>query len=159
MDGPQGSAPDSRAALFLSFPTAWADRRQVAAEEGDDAPDWIGGMATEWWGTLDEAERQSLRLEVGERIELDDGEGWYRSEASMARDAFDRRWRRQHCPPGEMKLPPQLLARAAGTDAEVIEAGWRAWIVGQPSWMQDMLMTSVMSYVRQLAGNGQHTSD
>ena len=160
--GRRGFRPTNPPALFLSFLTTWADRRQAAAAEGDDAPDWIGEMATEWWETLGEAERQALRSEVGERIELDDGEGWYRSEASIARDAFDRRWRRQHCPPGRMELPPQLLARAAraaGADAdpEAIEAGWREWIVGQPSWMQDMPMMSVMSYAERLAGEGRHT--
>ena len=96
----KGLRPTNPPALFLSFLMAWADRRQAAAAEGDDTPDWIGQMAVEWWWTLDEAERRTLRREVGERIELDDGEGWFRSEASMARDAFDRRWRRQHCPPG-----------------------------------------------------------
>ncbi|MDE0003967.1 MAG: replication initiator protein A, partial [Rhodospirillaceae bacterium] len=161
--GRRGLRPTNPPALFLSFLATWADRRQAEASEGDDAPDWIGGMATEWWETLDEAERQALRRQVGERIELDDGEGWYRSEASIARDAFDRRWRRQHCPPGEMELPPQLLARAAraaGADADpaAVEAGWREWIVGQPSWMQDMPMMSVMSYAERLAGEGRHTS-
>lgn len=97
------------------------------------------------------------RERVGERIDLDDDEGRFRSEASMARDAFDRSWRRQHCPPEKMELPPQLLARAttsAGPDTnpETVEAGWREWIVDQPSWMQDILMHSVMTYARQLSG-------
>ena len=53
-------------------------------------------------------------------------------------DAFDRRWRRQHCPPEKMELPPQLLTRAlaaAGPDTnpKAFEAGWREWIVDQPS--------------------------
>ena len=156
--------PSNPAALFLSFLATWIDRQPDQDADGDDDLDWIGQMATEWWGTLDGAERQSLRLEVGERIELDDGEGWYRSEVSMARDAFDRRWRRQHCAPGDMELPPQLLARAAraaGADAdpEAIEAGWRGWIVDQPSWMQDSLMMSVMSYARQLVGEDQQSGD
>jgi len=78
----------------------------------------------------------------------------------MARDAFDRRWHRQHCPPEKSELPPQLLARAAAAagpaeDPAAIEAGWREWIIDQPSWMQDMLMHSVMTYARQLAGDGQ----
>ena len=157
----KGVRPSNPAALFLSFLATWIDRQPDRDADGDDDLDWIGQMATEWWGTLDEDERQALRREVGERIELDDGEGWYRSEASMARDAFDRRWRRQHCPPGEMELPPQLLARAVratGAAPEAIEAGWRGWIVDQPSWMQDSLMMSVMAYCGQLAGGSQHTS-
>lgn len=119
-------------------------------------------MAVEWWGTLDEAELQDLCREVGERIELDDGKGWYRSEASMARDAFDRRFRHQHCPSGEMELPPQLLARAAraaGADAEAIEAGWCRCIVDQPSLVQDTPMMSVTAHSGQLAGEGRRTSD
>ena len=62
---------------------------------------------------------------------------------------------------GEMEQPPQLLARAvraAGAAPEAIEAGWREWIVDQPSWMQDSLMMSVMEYCGQLAGESQHTS-
>ena len=153
----KGLRPTNPPALFLSFLATWADRRQAAVPEGEDAPDWIGEVATEWWETLDEAERRALRRQVGERIDLDDGEGWFRSEASMARDAFDRRWRHQRCPPEKAKLPPQLLDRAAAAAGpnvgpEAIDAGWRRWIVGQPQWMQDMLMISVMSYAEQLAG-------
>ena len=40
-------------------------------------------MALAWWGTLDDAGRGKWRERVGERIDLDDEEGWYRSEASM----------------------------------------------------------------------------
>ena len=161
--GRKGVRPSNPAALFLSFLATWIDRQKAGPVAEDDGPDWIGEMATEWWETLDEAKRQVLRRQVGERIDLDDDEGWFRSEASMARDAFDRRWRHQHCPPEKTELPPQLLARAASAagpdaDPEAIETGWRKWIVDQPQWMQDMLMMSVMSYARQLAGKGQQTS-
>ena len=153
----KGVRPSNPAALFLSFLATWIDRQPDPAADGNDGPDWIGEMALDWWGTLDDDGRENWRGRVGERIDLDDDEGWFRSEASMARDAFDRRWRRQHCPPGKMELPPQLLARAAAAagpaeDPAAIEAGWREWIVDQPSWMQDMLMHSVMTYARQLAG-------
>ena len=155
----KGVRPTNPPALFLSFLATWIDRQQTDLVDEDDALDWIGEMATEWWETLDEAEQQALRLQVGERIELSDGEGWFRSEASMARDAFDRRWRHQHCPPERMEIPPQLLARAvatAGPDVgpDDIEAGWREWIVGQPHWMQNMAMRSVISYAEELAGQG-----
>ena len=54
-----------------------------------------------------------------------------------------------------MELPPQLLARAvraAGPGAnQEGEEGWRKWVVDQPSWMQDTMMHSVMSYARLLA--------
>ena len=107
----KGLRPTNPPALFLSFLTTWTDRRQAAATEGDDAPDWIGEMATEWWETLDEAERKALRRQVGERIDLDDDEGWFRSEASMARDAFDRRRRHQRRLPERTVMPPQSLGR------------------------------------------------
>ena len=160
----KGVRPSNPSALFLSFLATWIDRQPDQAADGNGDLDWIGEMALDWWGTLDDAEREKWRGRVGERIDLNDDEGWFRSEASMARDAFDRRWRRQHCPPEKMELPPQLLAKAlaaAGPDTnpKAFEAGWREWIVDQPSWMQDMLMHSVMTYARQLAGDGQHTSD
>lgn len=153
----RGVRPSNPAALFLSFLATWIDRQPDQDADEGDGPDWIGEMALAWWGTLDDAGRGKWRGRVGERIDLDDEEGWYRSEASMSRDAFDRRWRHQRCPPEQAELPPQLLARAAaaaGPDAApgAIEAGWRGWIVDQPSWMQDMLMHSVMAYARQLAG-------
>lgn len=45
----KGLRPTNPPALFLSFLTTWADRRQAAAaEEEEDAPDWIGEMAFEW---------------------------------------------------------------------------------------------------------------
>ena len=160
----KGVRPSNPAALFLSFLATWIDRQPDQAADGNGDLDWIGEMALAWWGTLDDAEQENWRGRVGERIDLDDDEGWFRSEASMARDAFDRRWRRQHCPPEKSELPPQLLARAAAAagpaeDPAAIEAGWREWIVDQPSWMQDMLMHSVMTYARQLAGDGQQGGD
>lgn len=55
---------------------------------------------------------------------------------------------------------PALLQRgvrfpSADPVPKAIEAGWREWIVEQPSWMQDMLTHSVMTYVRQRAGDQQ----
>jgi len=156
----KGVRPSNPAALFLSFLATWIDRQPGQAADGNGDLDWIGEMALAWWATLDDAGQEKWRGRVGERIDLDDDEGWFRSEASMARDAFDRRWHRQHCPPEKSELPPQLLARAAAAagpaeDPAAIEAGWREWIIDQPSWMQDMLMHSVMTYARQLAGDGQ----
>ena len=86
---------------------------------------------------LDGIGRAKRRVRVGDRTDMDDEEGWFRSEASMARDAFDRRWRRQRRPPEKSAPPPQLLAStaaAAGPDVapEAIEAGWRGWITDQP---------------------------
>ena len=134
----KGVRPSNPAALFLSFLATWIDRQPDQADDVSNSPDWIGEMALAWWGTLDDAEREKWRGRVGERIDLDDDEGWFRSEASMARDAFDRRWRRQHCPPEKSELPPQLLAKAvsaAGPDVapETIETGWREWITDQPA--------------------------
>ena len=97
----KGVRPSDPAALFLSFLATWIDRQPGQAADGNVDLDWIGEMALAWWGTLDDAEREKWRGSVGERIDLDDDEVWFRSEASMARDAFDRRWRRQHLPSRE----------------------------------------------------------
>lgn len=101
-------------------------------------------------GTLDDTGREKWRGCVGERIDLDDEEGWFRSAASMARDVFDRLRRRQRRPPGKSEPSPQLLAKAvsaAGPDVapEAIETRLRGRIVGRPPWMQDMLLRSVMT--------------
>ncbi len=111
----------------------------------------IQEMAEEWWETLGDAERAAWRERVGERVELEEGEGWFRSETSLARAAFDARWRRQNRPPEEMELPPQLLARAVDradpdTSAGVFEAGWRSWIAVQPDWMRNAWMSSALTY-------------
>ena len=96
----KGVLPSNPPALFLSFLATWNDRQQDEVGEGDDAPDWIQEMADEWWRTLEEERQEALRQQVGECIELDNGEGWFRSKASIARDAFDRCFRHQRCPAG-----------------------------------------------------------
>ena len=148
--------PASPPAMFLSFLDSWANRHEIlVAPSADDEQDWIAEMALEWWASLRDAEREFWRSQVGERIELSDGEGWFRSEASMAGEAFDRRWRQQLGPVEWMELPPQLLARAAlaaGPDVGTgeIEAGWREWIV-DIDWLHDRPLWSVMSYAERLA--------
>ncbi|MCY3878384.1 MAG: replication initiator protein A [Rhodobacteraceae bacterium] len=151
----KGVRPTNPAALFLSFLDIWADRRRRNAAAADSADgnksDWIQEMAGEWWKTLGNSERTAWRQEVGERVELEDGEGWFRSEKSMARAAFNARWRHQDCPTEEMELPPQLLARAvdrAGpdTDAQDFEEAWRKWIAKQPDWRKDTWLFSVLEF-------------
>ena len=145
--------PTNPPALFLSFLATWADRRHSPQERDDDAPDWIAEMALEWWATLEDGEREHWKGRVGEYIELGNGEGWYRSETSIAREAFDQRWRHQRCPPARTELPPALLARAAvvsGMAPDRIEEGWRRWIPGQ-RLLHDRLLYSVMSYAKDCA--------
>ena len=152
--GQKGIRPTNPAAMFLSFLETWADRREdaAAADSADgDKPSWIQEMAEEWWETLDEDGRGHWRDRIGRRVELSDGEGWFRSEESMARAAFDARWRRQSRPPERMELPPQLLARAeakAGGKAAAgrIEQGWRKWIAAQPDWRREIWMLSVLEF-------------
>lgn len=146
------------AAMFLSFLDSWAKRRQdgsAGPNDGDGKTDWITEMALEWWAALDETNREGWRSRIGERIELSDGEGWFRSEHSMASEAFDLCWRRQRCPVECMEIPPQLLDRAvriAGPDAspEAVEVGWRQWIV-DIEWLHDRPLHSVLSYAKRLA--------
>jgi len=151
----KGLRPTNPAALFLSFLETWADRwprsGEAANSADDDKPDWIQEMAGEWWKTLGDAERAAWRERIGRRVELEDGEGWFRSEKSLARAAFDARWRHQNCLPEKMDLPPQLLAKAAaeaggkaGTDR--IETGWRKWITKQPDWKREIWMLSVLEF-------------
>ncbi len=156
----KGVRPTNPAAMFLSFLSTWIERREdgTAGSDADGGEtDWIAEMALEWWQTLDDDEREFWRSRIGERVELNDGEGWFRSETSMASEAFDRRWRQQLGPVERMELPPQLLARAAlaaGPGGGKIEAGWREWIV-DVEWLHDRPLYSVMSYAERLAeGSG-----
>ena len=149
----KGVRPTNPPALFLSFLATWAGRRSDDPPEARGEADWIQEMATEWWGSLGDGEREAWRDLVGDRIELDSGEGWFRSEASIAREAFDRRWRRQPCPAPEAELPPQLLARAAaeaGAAPEEVERFWRKWILALP-YLHDRLFSSVIICARDMA--------
>ncbi len=114
----------------------WIDRRQAVPAEGEMLP-----AEPEKWrsirGALIGAERRKWRKRVCGRIYLYVDGGWLRSEAAMARCAFDRRWQLPRCLPGKMALPSQLQVRAteaAGSEAgpEEIKAGQREWIVDRP---------------------------
>ena len=109
--------------------------------------------AIEWWGSLGDDGRDAWRDRLDERVELSDGEGWFRPEEAIAREAFDLRWRRQPCPAAETELPPPLLGRAAaeaGVGPAEIERSWREWIPARP-WMHDRRLVSVMLHARELA--------
>ena len=150
----KGVRPTNPPALFLSFLATWAGRRSGGAPEARGGADWIQEMANEWWGSLGDGERDDWRDLVGDRVVLNDGEGWFRSEASIAREVFERRWLRQPCPAAESELPPQLLARAAaeaGTGPEEVERFWREWIPARP-YLHDRLLSSVILCARELAG-------
>ena len=159
----KGIRPTNPAALFLSFLDRWADRLPDGPDSPEpDRPDWIQEMADEWWAALTEKERQAWREHVGERTELDSGEGWFRSEESLARMAFDARWRRRTSWDGRTEPPPPLLARAAAraggkASAAEIGQGWKKWIAAQPDWMRDSWMFSLLSYADSLAAAGDDT--
>lgn len=149
----KGVRPTNPPALFLSFLATWAGRRSDDLPETRGEADWIQEMAAEWWGSLGGGKREAWRDLVGDRVELGGGEGWFRSEASIAREAFDRRWLHQCCPAPESELPPQLLARAAaaaGAAPEEVERSWREWISAKP-YLHDRLLSSVILHARELA--------
>ena len=81
----------ARAARAAAIFVTWSDRRQAVPAKREDALDWPGVMALDRRETLDGAGREKRRNRVRERIELDDDEGWFHSEATTARYAFDRR--------------------------------------------------------------------
>ena len=128
------------------------DREAGRRGEGprEEGRNWIRETAEEWWAALPEGEREAWRDHIGARVELSDGEGWFRSEGAFAEDAFRRRFWRQDAEPHEYELPPQLLARAAalappGTGPEDIERGWRGWIRSR-TYLHDRPLASVLPY-------------
>ena len=149
----KGVRPTNPAALFLSFVATWADRENGQAAPAPGKTDWMQETAIEWWGSLGDAEREARRDRLDDRVELSDGEGWFRPEAAIAREAFDLRWRRQPCPAAETELPQLLLARAAaaaGVGPAEIERSWREWIPARP-YLHDRRLVSVMLHARELA--------
>ena len=149
----KGVRPTNPAALFLSFLATWADRENGRAASPPGKTDWMQETAIEWWGSLGDDGRDAWRDRLDERVELSDGEGWFRPEEAIAREAFDLRWRRQPCPAAETELPPPLLGRAAaeaGVGPAEIERSWREWIPARP-WMHDRRLVSVMLHARELA--------
>ena len=155
----KGVRPTNPAALFLSFLDSWANRREIPATNsgGTDGRDWLQRIAEEWWAALDEAEREGWRDRIGERVELSDGAGWFRSEASMARAAFEAAWPPDRLPPADRPLPQALLAYAAAEaglrdpDPAALQRGWRAEIEERPH-MHDRWRASVVNYAGRIAG-------
>lgn len=150
----KGVRPTNPAAFFLSFLETWVDRRAVgAAAPPDDGPNWIEKAASEWWGSLDEAECDIWRDRIGRRADLGNGEGWFVSEKSFAQRAFRLRWERQSGPAHGIQLPPSLLAQAAaraGRAPEAVEAGWRKWI-RKRTYMHGSPLVSVLVYAAEAA--------
>ena len=149
----KGVRPTNPAAMFLAFLATWAERRQDGAADRS----WLQRIAEEWWAALDEAEREHWRFRVGERVELSDGEGWFRSEQSMARIAFEAAWPPDRLPPADRPLPQALLAYAAAEagledpDPAALQRGWRAEIEERPH-MHDRWRASLVSYAGRIAG-------
>lgn len=157
--GQKGVRPTNPAALFLSFLDSWASRREIpsTASTGADGRDWLQRIAEDWWAAFDEDERESWRARIGERVELNNGEGWFRSEASMARAAFETAWPPDRLPPADRPLPPALLTYAAAEaglkdpDPAALQRGWRAEIEERPH-MHDRWRASLVSYAGRIAG-------
>jgi len=153
----KGLRPTNPAAFFLAFLATWTARQDAPAAARKEG-DWIAETAEEWWAALPEGERGAWRDRLGARVELSDGQGWFRSEPSFAAEAFRHRFWRQPAAPREYELPPQLLARAAamappGTGPEDVERGWRRWI-GSRAYLHDRPLVSVLVYAMSLADTG-----
>lgn len=160
----RGLRPTNPAALFLAFLATWTARQtEEDAPPADGRGSWIEETAAEWWADLDEKDRDAWRDRIGQRVELTDGQGWFRSEPSFAVEAFRHRFWRQPAPAHEIDLPPQLLARAAadagpGVDPETVEREWRKWIRNYP-WLHDQPLVSVLIFAKELSADPAATSD
>ena len=153
----KGVRPTNPEAMFLAFLATWVERRQGGSADGAGGRGWLQRIAEEWWAALDEADRGSWRDRIDERVELSDGTGWFRSEASMARAAFEAAWPPDRLPPADRPLPQALLAYAAAEagledlDPAVLQSGWRAEIEERPH-MHDRWRASVVNYAGRIAG-------
>ena len=147
----KGFRPTNAEALFLSFCRRWAQCRGLP-EGGmgpDNRPSFRDELTEAWWAGLDENARQRWRDGVGLRVELADGTGWWRSEESLARKAFDRLYPFQGTDPAYAEFPPVLLERLSrelegcGVMAEDLSAAWRGHAGTDPvlNRIQDPLMS------------------
>ncbi|MDE0003944.1 MAG: replication initiator protein A [Rhodospirillaceae bacterium] len=130
----KGYRPTNAEAFFLSFCRRWAQSRGLPEEDisPDSKPSLRDELAQAWWDGLDDDARQRWQEGIGLRVELADGTGWWRSEESLAREAFDRLYPFQGVDPAHAELPQVLLDRMAGEleehcmTGEVLAAAWRA---------------------------------
>ena len=126
--------PTNAEAFFLSFCRSWAQRRGLTPDEADqdNRPSLRDELAEVWWAGLEDDAHQRWRDKIGLRVKLDDGTGWYRSEESLAREAFDRLYPFQGTDPVSAKLPQVLLERLApkleecSVSIEDVTTAWRS---------------------------------
>ena len=91
----KGLRPTNPDAMFLSFARTWAETRKPPPDPDEDKPDLPlrARLAPAWWAEHSEPMRAYWREKVGNRVELEDGTGWYLPEDDIAREAFDREYR------------------------------------------------------------------
>ena len=111
--------PVNPEAMFLSFLSNWVagqDTTEHASNGSDSVPtpetNWTEHLAQAWWESLEEPEKVYWRETIGHRIELGDGQGWFRTDHSIATLAFDRFiCPKNHQPPAS--LPAAVIAAVA----------------------------------------------
>ena len=110
--------PVNPEAMFLAFLTRWVTRQDNTGSSPNasdpvptTAPNWIAHLARAWWESLDESEKAHWQDHIGERVELGDGQGWFRTDDSIATRAFDHVF----CPTNEppVNLPAAVIAAVA----------------------------------------------
>ena len=129
----KGIRPTNAEAFFLSFCRRWAEARASGEDESEpsDKPSFRDKLAEAWWDGLDNNARQHWRDGIGLHAELADGTGWWRSEESLAREAFDRRYPFPDPDPENTEFPQVLLERLSeelegcGVATETVTAAWR----------------------------------
>ena len=130
----KGLRPTNAEAFFLSFCRRWAQTRGLP-ESGvspDSRPSFRDKLAETWWAGLDDNARQRWLDGIGLRAELADGTGWWHSEESLAKMAFDRLYPFQGVDPADAEFPPVLLERLSeelegnAVTSETLTAAWRA---------------------------------
>ena len=155
--------PTNVEAFFLSFCRTWTQRRGLPPDDTDqnNRPSLRDELAEAWWAGLKEDTRQQWRDKIGLRMELADGTGWWRSEESLARAAFDRLYPFQGTDPASAKLPPVLLERLVlkleecGLSIETVVTAWRSHALADPvlRLVEDPVM-SLWLFARNV-GNGE----
>ena len=119
--------PVNTEAMFLSFLVRWVPKQghrnavtKDPAESGesgsDPVQDWIHHLASVWWDSLEETEKTHWRETIGQRVELNDGQGWFRTDESIATRAFDLFICPRQTPP---RLLPASTIAAVATQAGV----------------------------------------
>jgi len=114
--------PVNPEAMFLSFLARWIEEQKNKNENTASTKDtvnilpkpehgWSHYLAQAWWTSLEEHEKVHWRETIGQRVELEDGQGWFRTDQSIAALAFDRFICPANMPPAT--LPAAVIAAVA----------------------------------------------